>query len=76
MQTSFELTTSGPGLYEFSGAATDWLAGQGDGLLTLFVRHSSCSLLVQENADSDCSAISRRFLPAWCRPSTTPRCAI
>ena len=55
MQTTFALSTTGPGLYEFTEVVTKWLgqAGVGDGLLTLFVRHTSCSLLIQENADPD-----------------------
>lgn len=46
------VATPGAGLHEFTGAVTDWVAGQGivTGLLTVFVRHTSCSLLVQENA--------------------------
>ncbi len=55
MQTAFTIATAGPGLYDFTDRVTDWLSGQmlgqGDGLLTLFVRHTSCSLLIQENAD-------------------------
>lgn len=41
-----------PGLHEITRAVVDWLAGTGiaTGLLTLFVRHTSASLLVQENA--------------------------
>ena len=50
---SFEIATFGPGLHEFTSEVLDWTRGQGDGLLTLFVRHTSCSLLVQENADPD-----------------------
>jgi secondary thiamine-phosphate synthase enzyme len=53
MQTRFEITTQGPGLYEFTAAPARWLDGQGDGLLTLMVRHTSASLLIQENADPD-----------------------
>lgn len=53
MQTAFILETRGPGLYEFTRKVARWTAGQGDGLLTLFVRHTSCSLLIQENADPD-----------------------
>ncbi|MBK1635740.1 secondary thiamine-phosphate synthase enzyme YjbQ [Rhodovulum adriaticum] len=53
MQTTFAIATHGPGLYEFTHEVTGWLAGQGDGLLTLLVRHTSCSLLIQENADPD-----------------------
>lgn len=53
-QASHELTiaTPGPGLHDVTGAVVDWVAAQGQttGLLTLFVRHTSCSLLIQENA--------------------------
>ena len=53
-QAATELTvaTPGQGLHEFTRAVTDWVAAQGiaTGLLTLFVRHTSCSLLIQENA--------------------------
>jgi len=54
-QTILTLATHGPGLYEFTGEATDFVRGArvGNALLTLFVRHTSCSLLVQENADPD-----------------------
>ena len=46
-------TTPGPGLTEFTREVARWLATTGarEGLLTLFVRHTSCSLLIQENAD-------------------------
>ncbi|SOB80540.1 secondary thiamine-phosphate synthase enzyme [Sphingomonas guangdongensis] len=46
------LSTPGAGLHEFTPAVTGWVAAQGlaTGLLTLFVRHTSCSLLIQENA--------------------------
>lgn len=51
MQTEFTIATQGPGLYEFTRDVADWV--RGEGLLTLFVRHTSCSILVQENADPD-----------------------
>ncbi|WP_334162039.1 secondary thiamine-phosphate synthase enzyme YjbQ [Phenylobacterium sp.] len=49
------LQTRGQGLHEFTREATGWAAGQGmtTGLLTLFCRHTSASLLIQENADPD-----------------------
>ena len=57
MQTTFTIQTQGQGLYEFTADAARWLRGgghpSGDGLLTLFIRHTSASLLIQENADPD-----------------------
>ena len=55
MQTEFTISTRGAGLHEFTGQVADWVArsGAGTGLLTLFVRHTSASLLIQENADPD-----------------------
>lgn len=53
MQTTFEITTSGPRLYEFTDTIAAWVNGGGDGMLTLLVRHTSASLLIQENADTD-----------------------
>ena len=53
-QALYELTVAipRPGLNEITRAVVDWVAGTGiaTGLLTLFVRHTSASLLVQENA--------------------------
>jgi len=47
--------TSGPGLYEITSELAAWLGEQdaARGLLTLFIRHTSASLTVQENADPD-----------------------
>jgi secondary thiamine-phosphate synthase enzyme len=49
------VATRGPGLTEVTDEVGRWLAatGAGDGLLTLFIRHTSASLLIQENADPD-----------------------
>lgn len=73
MQTTFTIHTNGDGLYELTPEVTNWLTGQGDGLLTLFVRHTSCSLLIQENADpsarADLEAFFRRLIPAGDDPS-------
>jgi secondary thiamine-phosphate synthase enzyme len=40
-------------MYEFTGSVSEWLGRQGieTGLLTVFCRHTSASLLIQENAD-------------------------
>lgn len=55
MNTIFTIRTSGPACYEFTHQIAGWLrvAAQTEGLLTLMVRHTSCSLLIQENADPD-----------------------
>ena len=47
--------TRGRGMLEQTAAVQRWLADNGacDGLLTLFIRHTSASLLIQENADPD-----------------------
>ncbi len=49
------VATTGRGLHDITGAVSGWLArqGVGTGLLTLFLRHTSASLLIQENADPD-----------------------
>ena len=50
-----EVATRGKGLYEITGQIAEWLRGNRlrNGLLTVFVQHTSASLLVQENADPD-----------------------
>jgi secondary thiamine-phosphate synthase enzyme len=69
MLTEFTISTSGPGLYEFTSEVAQWVKGAqaGSGLLTLFVRHTSCSLLIQENADpsvkGDLTAFFHRLVP-------------
>ena len=64
-QASHELTlaTRGRGLYEFTDEVAAWLSRQGflEGLLTLHLRHTSASLLIQENADPDVRADLDRF---------------
>lgn len=49
------LPTQGQGLYEFTPALRQFVATSeiSTGLLTVYVRHTSCSLLIQENADRD-----------------------
>jgi secondary thiamine-phosphate synthase enzyme len=69
MQTRLLIETRGAGLVEFTGEIAAWVArcGIDAGLLTLFVRHTSCSLLIQENADpsvrADLEAFARRLVP-------------
>ncbi|MBB4291263.1 secondary thiamine-phosphate synthase enzyme [Rhizobium leguminosarum] len=68
-QTILTLPTRGQGLYEFTDQAEAFVnaAGPEEGLLTVFVRHTSCSLLIQENADpdvrTDLLSFFRRLVP-------------
>jgi len=50
---TLEISTHGQGLYEFTSSISEWISHQKieTGLLTVFCRHTSASLLIQENAD-------------------------
>ncbi len=74
-RTRLEISTTGPGLYEFTGQVSDWIDGRGDGLLTLFVRHTSCSLLIQENADPDVQRDLAAFFDRLVPPADDPAMA-
>ena len=54
-QHSLGVSTRGQGLYEITRDVVRWVAGEGigTGLLTVFCRHTSASLVIQENADPD-----------------------
>jgi secondary thiamine-phosphate synthase enzyme len=78
----FDIPTRGRGLYDFTAEVARWLADSGirDGLLTLFVRHTSASLVIQENADPDVLGDLERFLrrlvpegdPLYCHTDEGP----
>lgn len=69
------IQTQGPGLYKFTHAAREFVdeAPIADGILTVFVKHTSCSLLIQENADpdvqSDLQEYFSRLVPSGDHPS-------
>lgn len=69
------IATRGAGLYEFTDKAAAFVrrCGVSTALLTVFVRHTSCSLLVQENADPDVrrdlDAFFDRLVPSTDHPS-------
>ncbi|PFG64378.1 secondary thiamine-phosphate synthase enzyme [Thioclava sp. ES.031] len=75
MHRRFEVATSGPGLYEFTRDVAAWVADADaeEALLTLFIRHTSASLAIQENADpevrSDLTAFFHRLVPPTTDPS-------
>jgi secondary thiamine-phosphate synthase enzyme len=52
------IETGGQGLTEFTDAVSRWVFGTGvlHGLLTVFCRHTSASLIIQENASPDVRA--------------------
>jgi len=51
----FQITTRGAAFYDLTRQVMDWVreCEAGSGLLTLHVKHTSCSLTIQENADPD-----------------------
>ncbi len=59
-----DVPTRGKGLYAFTPLVRDWVAASGirQGLLTLFIRHTSASLLIQENYDPTVQSDLERFL--------------
>jgi secondary thiamine-phosphate synthase enzyme len=58
------VSTRGKGLYAFTPQVRDWVQASGirQGLLTLYIRHTSASLLIQENADPTVQTDLERFL--------------
>jgi len=71
LQTTFTIQTNGQGLYEFTDQVMSW--ARGSGVLTLFIQHTSASILVQENADpevrTDLTNYFRRLVPPANDPS-------
>ncbi len=76
--SDFQITTCGAGLYEFTADVRRWLHHlgrgqhemQGPGILTLFIQHTSCSLLIQENADPDVQSDLQAFFTRLVPPTT------
>jgi len=60
---TLQVATRGKGLYEVTSGISSWLAKQSilTGLLTVFCRHTSASLVIQENADPDVRADLERY---------------
>jgi secondary thiamine-phosphate synthase enzyme len=69
LQRKIEIATAGAGLYEVTPQARKFAGESGieTGLLTAFCGHTSCSLLLQENADpdvqTDLQGFFRRLVP-------------
>ncbi|HJS03293.1 MAG TPA: secondary thiamine-phosphate synthase enzyme YjbQ [Variovorax sp.] len=62
--TTLDIDTPGRTLVEITRPVSEWVQAQRvqTALLTLFIRHTSASLLIQENADPDVQADLNRFL--------------
>ena len=73
-QTSLTIDTRGQGLYEFTEAAERFVRDEAihEGLLTIFVRHTSCSLLIQENADPDVKRDLKAYFARIAPPADDP----
>ncbi|MDP3736525.1 MAG: secondary thiamine-phosphate synthase enzyme YjbQ [Hyphomonadaceae bacterium] len=75
MQSAFSISPRAPGLYEFTDEVRAFVrkSGATSGLLTLFVQHTSCSIVIQENADPDVrrdlGEFFRRLAPHADQPS-------
>ena len=67
---NFLVSTNGPGLYEITSQIEQWV--EGNGLLTLLVKHTSASLLIQENADPEVKFDFTQFLKRLVPPSSSP----
>ena len=75
LQERLSVPTSGQGLYEITDAVVSFVRrGQTqNGLLTVFVRHTSASLLIQENADPDVRTDLMAFFHRLAPPADDPR---
>ena len=62
--SSLTICAARQGLVEITGEVAAWLAGQkvSEGLLTVFIRHTSASLLIQENVDPEVQRDLEAFL--------------
>lgn len=77
MQIEVHVRTPGAGLHEITSQVEECVrqAGVRQGLLTLFVQHTSCSILVQENADPQVRHDLETFFDRFVPPSDDPSMA-
>ena len=66
----WQITTDGAGLYDFTREVSAQVSGTG--VLTLFVQHTSCSLLIQENADPEVQTDLVEFFHRLAPPADDP----
>lgn len=74
MHSTFSIETRGPGLYEFTRDVARFVDGAGmdEAALTLFVRHTSASLAIQENADPEVRTDLTNYFHRLVPPTTDP----
>lgn len=74
VQSVLTISTQGQGLYEFTDEVSAFVreADVEAGLITVFVRHTSCSLIIQENADPDVQRDLNEFFRRLVPPSSDP----
>ncbi len=72
-QGTLGFDTVGQGLTEVTGDVAQWVAGQGigTGMLTVYIRHTSASLVIQENADPDVMRDLESFFKALVREDSS-----
>ena len=70
MQTNFTIQTKGQGLYEFTDQVISWV--RGSGVLTLFIQHTSASILIQENADPEVRTDLANYFRKLVLPANDP----
>lgn len=73
-QHHLTIQTNGQGFYEFTDQAQAFVktANTSTGLLTLFVQHTSCSLIIQENADPEVQVDLKNFFARLVPPTSDP----
>jgi len=68
-QTTLSIDTQGQGLVEITNQVARWVSRHGvsSGLVTVYIRHTSASLVIQENADPsvmrDLNAFFKKMVP-------------
>ena len=77
MHKLFGIETRGPGLYECTRSVARWVAeaAMDEALLTLFVRHTSASLVIQENADPEVQTDLAAYVDRLVPPASDPAMA-
>ncbi|MBN2344372.1 MAG: YjbQ family protein [Deltaproteobacteria bacterium] len=71
--TQIRVNTGGPGLTEITSQVQQWVNDQHftEGLLTVFITHTSASLTIQENADPDVRVDMKNFFAKLVPHSTS-----